>query len=483
MPFCQVSSSQNGPDDDDAAAAAAAGDNGIKIFYRTYGQGPIKVLMIIGLAGTHTSWEPQIRALAGTLTPNDEESLAGDRRPDGDNESLGIEVCAFDNRGMGSSSVPTKNSAYTTTLMAGDAIAIMDHLGWKKAHVFGHSMGGMIACKMAAMVPSRVSSLALLNVTGGGYECIPKLDRQTLSIAIRFLRAKTPQQRAAVDLDTHYSKEYLEEYVGTQTRRAILYQEYVKGISSTGMQTNYGFEGQINACWTHKVTLAEFEAIRAAGFLVSVIHGRHDVIAQLCHAKRIAVKLYPSARMVELHGGHLVSHERTEEVNKALLELIKESEEKLSPYDWTNLPMKIPGWKFTCLKFGSINSEGGTGLSFMVDLVGKLHASSLYLFGLFVLAFEGLSLFMPPCNVVLHCDLEVDYESERKAHIVYSALAVDKELQPDKVKREMSISNGKLSVHFEAIEARFLRASFSAFVDVLTLATKTIEEFDQGMEL
>ncbi|KDP45551.1 hypothetical protein JCGZ_18176 [Jatropha curcas] len=56
-------------------------------------------------------------------------------------------------------------------------------------------------------------------------------------------------------------------------------------------------------------------------------------------------------------------------------------------------------------------------------------------------------------------------------------------LQPDKVKRHMSISGGKLSVHFEAVEARFLRASFSAFVDVLTLATKTIEEFGKGMKL
>ncbi|XP_028789856.1 uncharacterized protein LOC114745854 [Neltuma alba] len=81
------------------------------------------------------------------------------------------------------------------------------------------------------------------------------------------------------------------------------------------------------------------------------------------------------------------------------------------------------------------------------------------------------------------CDLEVDFGSEENASIVHAALSVDKELQPDKVKRLMTVSKGKLSVHFEATEARFLRASFSAFVDVLTLATKTIEEFGQGMEL
>ncbi|MFS7949434.1 putative CTAG/Pcc1 family protein [Helianthus anomalus] len=81
------------------------------------------------------------------------------------------------------------------------------------------------------------------------------------------------------------------------------------------------------------------------------------------------------------------------------------------------------------------------------------------------------------------CDLEVDYKSEENASIVYSALAIDKELQPDKVRRLMSVSNGKLSVRFEATEARFLRASYSAFVDVLTLATKTIEQFGKGMEV
>ncbi|CAI9286410.1 unnamed protein product [Lactuca saligna] len=33
-----------------------------------------------------------------------------------------------------------------------------------------------------------------------------QFDRQTLSIAMRFLMAKTPEQRAAVDLDTHYTQ-------------------------------------------------------------------------------------------------------------------------------------------------------------------------------------------------------------------------------------------------------------------------------------
>ncbi|XP_024442466.1 uncharacterized protein LOC7464538 isoform X3 [Populus trichocarpa] len=320
MPFCEVAKHQASLYDgvDAASPSRSNNNNGIKIFYRTHGHGTTKVLLIIGFAGTNDSWGPQIKALTGKERSNDDDGMRGVDQSDDNGEDgyggSGVQVCAFDNRGMGRSSVPTKNSEYSTKIMAKDAIALMDHLGWRKAHVFGHSMGAMIACKLAAMVPDRVLSLALLNVTGGGFECLPKLDRQTISVAIRFLKAKTPEQRAAVDLDTHYTKEYLDEYVGSSTRRAILYQEYVKGISSTGMQSSYGFDGQVNACWTHKMTRTETELIRSAGFLVSVIHGRHDIIAPIYYARRLAEKLQPVARMVDLHGGHLVSHERTKEV-------------------------------------------------------------------------------------------------------------------------------------------------------------------------
>ncbi|THG06687.1 hypothetical protein TEA_023404 [Camellia sinensis var. sinensis] len=400
MPFCYVGSYQTSGDSE-------ANNNGTKIFYRTYGRGPIKVLMIIGFAGTHDSWHPQIKWLTGTVTPNDDQFMAVDldaAEVGGDGNSEGrVEVCAFDNRGMGRSSVPTQKSAYTTRIMAKDAIALMDHLGWRKAHVFGHSMGAMISCKLAALVPDRVLSLALLNVTGGGYECFPKLDRQTLSIAIRFFKAKTPEQRAAVDLEIHYTKEYLEEYVGPNTRKAILYQEYVKGISTSGMQSNHGFEGQINACWNHKMSQIELELIRSAGFLISVIHGRDDIIAQLYHAKRLAEKLQPSARMIELHGGHLVSHERTEEVNQALSELIKASEKQMIPYDWTNLPTKSSGWVATRISLGSTTtSEAGSKFSFMVDILEKLFLF-LSIFGLFG-SFQFATPVMSVCKILLPVD-------------------------------------------------------------------------------
>ncbi|CAN7006352.1 unnamed protein product [Brassica rapa subsp. trilocularis] len=299
-----------------------------------------------------------------------------------------MEVCAFDNRGMGRSSVPSHKSDYTTTIMAKDSISLLDHLGWERAHIIGHSMGAMIACKLAAMVPERVLSLALLNVTGGGFECFPKLDRLTLSIAIRFWMAKTPKQRAKVDLDTHYSQDFLAERIGTNTRRDVLYEQYVKGISETGMQSKNGLDGQLNACWLHKITKPEIERIRSAGFLVSVIHGRHDVIAQIRHARRLAQRLYPVARMVDLHGGHLVSHERTDEVNKSLMELIKASEMKKAPTDWTNLTPETPGYFTRRIALIRTSSEGKNAVSPPSFIMEKFHRCLLFLLGLLVFVFE-----------------------------------------------------------------------------------------------
>ncbi|XP_002453744.2 uncharacterized protein LOC8081650 [Sorghum bicolor] len=251
-------------------------------------------------------------------------------------------------------------------------------------------MGSMIASKLAAMAPHRVASLALLNTTGGGYQCIPKIDWHTISLACRFLRARTPEQRAILDLEVHYTREYLEEVIGTSTRRQMLYQEYVKGLSSGGMQSRYGFEGQINACWTHKLSPTELDRIRFSGFLVLIIHGRDDVVAQLYHARRLAENLQPAAKLVELRGGHLVSHERPAEVNMSLMEMIKASNSNTDLEEWSNLPNKSDGLLLSgsasCLT--KRDDDRVNYLVFTYNLLGKLQLIFLFVFGVFYVILE-----------------------------------------------------------------------------------------------
>lgn len=75
-------------------------------------------------------------------------------------------VLTFDNRGVGGTSSPP--GPYRIEEMAGDTLALMDHLGWPDAHVAGISMGGMIAQELALAAPGRVRSLALLSTAGRG---------------------------------------------------------------------------------------------------------------------------------------------------------------------------------------------------------------------------------------------------------------------------------------------------------------------------
>ena len=61
--------------------------------------------------------------------------------------------------------------------MAEDALRLADHLGWQRFHLAGHSMGAMIACKLAAAQPRRIASLALISTSNGGYDMIPTVSR------------------------------------------------------------------------------------------------------------------------------------------------------------------------------------------------------------------------------------------------------------------------------------------------------------------
>ena len=71
----------------------------------------------------------------------------------------GYRVVAFDNRGHGASSKPYDASVYHPHQMAGDAAALLAHLGIGEAHVMGYSMGARVSAFLALHHPHRVRSL------------------------------------------------------------------------------------------------------------------------------------------------------------------------------------------------------------------------------------------------------------------------------------------------------------------------------------
>ena len=73
----------------------------------------------------------------------------------------GFQVATYDNRGVAPSLSPP--APYNVDLMTGDALALLDHLGWSDpVHVAGHSMGGWIAETLVLDHPARVRAAALM---------------------------------------------------------------------------------------------------------------------------------------------------------------------------------------------------------------------------------------------------------------------------------------------------------------------------------
>jgi pimeloyl-ACP methyl ester carboxylesterase len=124
---------------------------GCLIHFRVAGRGPA-VLFIQGVGVHGDGWRPQVDVCARDYS-----------------------CLTFDNRGVGRS-VPA-GRPLSVPQMARDARAVLDAAGVERAHVVGHSLGGLIALQLALTERSRLLSLALLCTFASGRAAAPLTPR------------------------------------------------------------------------------------------------------------------------------------------------------------------------------------------------------------------------------------------------------------------------------------------------------------------
>jgi pimeloyl-ACP methyl ester carboxylesterase len=256
--------------------------NGVEICYETIGDPSDRpLLLIMGLGGPMTWWEDEFCALLA---------------------ERGFFLIRFDNRDCGRSSkmqgrvnfprcyLGLDRAPYSLVDMANDAVGLLDHLGIHAAHVYGVSMGGMIAQTLAIEHPDRVLSLvSMMSTTGHRLFGVPRPK------AFRNLFIKPPKTQA----------EYVQ--LAKRVAKVIASPGYPPDPERALKRAQVTWERGLNPSGTARQMAAIITApdrARRLGQLsipVTVVHGTADPLVRTV-AGRATARAVPGAELVLVPG-------------------------------------------------------------------------------------------------------------------------------------------------------------------------------------
>ncbi|MFZ5631304.1 MAG: alpha/beta fold hydrolase [Bacillota bacterium] len=254
--------------------------NGTGIYYESRGDG-FPLVMIMGLGGNIDWWPPELL----------------------DRLAQRYMLLVFDNRGAGRSDAPAVD--YSISMFARDTVDLMSLLGIKRAHVFGVSMGGMIAQEMALSYPGRVEKLVLgCTNCGPGHsvpapaEVIALLLNQSAAPPAEILKILFPEDYIAQNMDK------IGEFVRRYTVAPIAPEAHKRQLGAIAAFNSYDRLARITA-----PTL--------------VITGDRDVLIPPENSEILARNI-PGARMITVKGcGHGFVGQAPDEVFEMLQEFLE----------------------------------------------------------------------------------------------------------------------------------------------------------------
>ncbi|WP_309111225.1 alpha/beta fold hydrolase [Saccharothrix sp.] len=185
---------------------------------------------------------------------------------------------ALDTVGTGESDEPADDD-YSIHRFASDVIAVLDELGIARAHVYGTSMGGKVAQRLAIAHPDRLNALVIGCTSPGGAGGLVA-DREVL----RPLALSKRQAREAL-LDLMFTPEYVQHHTGPY---------HVLGDPEMSLPARRGHKRASDAhdAWD------ELPKITAPTL---VLHGSADRFSPVDNARRLASRI-PGAELVVIEG-------------------------------------------------------------------------------------------------------------------------------------------------------------------------------------
>ena len=173
---------------------------------------------------------------------------------------------------------------YTLSDMANDVVGLLDHLRIKQAHIFGVSLGGMIAQVLTIEHPTRVRSLISVMSMSGEPEY-----GQSMPEAINALLSETPSDRAG----------FIEHSVIYQIYQSKKYRsdEFSKISAARDFDRMYYPQGSTRQLAAVYASGRRTEKLRAIKTPTLVIHGKDDTLISPSGGERTA-ELIPGAKYV-----------------------------------------------------------------------------------------------------------------------------------------------------------------------------------------